>query len=327
MPRGACSRACRCSSCACCLLQCVDAACGRCAGRAPARRSVSCRACEGLQAQFKQTLTDRNGQIARSSRAARWRSAVRTVFAGIIASRTSRSIVADGTRIWLYDSDLEQVTVRKLDDTLSATPAMLLSGEGQSRGQLQRHADRAGGRRRNGCAWNPSATTPISNGCGSASPATTLKFMQLADKLGQTTTLEFSKLERNPPLDPSRFTFTVPPGADVIGDASGARRRQAVDCMLLPLRHPRLWLVLGWMLVALAIVVSLVPSERAAERRRQRQVRAHRRLCAADAVVCRNLSALALLSSSRIGLFVMGVADRMGAGRDAPRAARPTCAT
>ena len=44
--------------------------------------------------------------------------------------------------------------------------------------------------------------------------------MQLADKLGQTTTLEFSKLERNPPLDPSRFTFTVPPGADVIGDAS-----------------------------------------------------------------------------------------------------------
>ena len=47
-----------------------------------------------------------------------------------------------------------------------------------------------------------------------------LKYMQLADKLGQTTSLEFSKLERNPPLDPSRFTFTVPPGADVIGDAS-----------------------------------------------------------------------------------------------------------
>jgi outer membrane lipoprotein-sorting protein len=47
-----------------------------------------------------------------------------------------------------------------------------------------------------------------------------LKFMQLADKLGQTTTLEFTQLERNPALDPSRFSFTVPPGADVIGDAS-----------------------------------------------------------------------------------------------------------
>jgi outer membrane lipoprotein-sorting protein len=48
-----------------------------------------------------------------------------------------------------------------------------------------------------------------------------LRFMQLADKLGQTTNLEFSQLERNPALDPSRFTFTVPPGADVIGDTSG----------------------------------------------------------------------------------------------------------
>jgi outer membrane lipoprotein-sorting protein len=46
----------------------------------------------------------------------------------------------------------------------------------------------------------------------------TLKFMQLADKLGQTTTLEFTQLQRNPAIDASRFTFTVPPGADVIGD-------------------------------------------------------------------------------------------------------------
>jgi outer membrane lipoprotein-sorting protein len=49
-----------------------------------------------------------------------------------------------------------------------------------------------------------------------------LRAMQLSDKLGQTTQLEFSNLERNPPLDPSRFTFTVPPGADVIGDASSS---------------------------------------------------------------------------------------------------------
>ena len=49
-----------------------------------------------------------------------------------------------------------------------------------------------------------------------------LKFMQLADKLGQITTLEFSRVEKNPPLDPSRFVFSVPPGADVIGDPSDA---------------------------------------------------------------------------------------------------------
>ncbi len=46
--------------------------------------------------------------------------------------------------------------------------------------------------------------------------------MELSDMLVQTTLLEFANLERNPPLDPSRFVFTVPPGADVIGDAGAA---------------------------------------------------------------------------------------------------------
>ena len=82
---------------------------------------------DGLQAQFKQTLTDRNGQPIEEasgtlaiSRPDRFRWDYREPY--------SQVIVADGARIWIYDSDLEQVTVRKLDETLSATPAMLLSG-------------------------------------------------------------------------------------------------------------------------------------------------------------------------------------------------------
>ena len=82
---------------------------------------------DGLQAQFKQVLTDRNGQSIDEasgtlaiSRPDRFRWDYREPY--------SQVIVADGTRIWIYDSDLEQVTVRKLDETLSATPAMLLSG-------------------------------------------------------------------------------------------------------------------------------------------------------------------------------------------------------
>jgi outer membrane lipoprotein-sorting protein len=50
--------------------------------------------------------------------------------------------------------------------------------------------------------------------------------MELGDKLGQTTHLEFSNVERNPLLDPSRFTFSVPPGADVIGDPSPTANAQ-----------------------------------------------------------------------------------------------------
>jgi outer membrane lipoprotein carrier protein len=175
---------------------------------------------QGLQAQFHQTLTDSKGLVTNQS-------------AGTLVIRrpnrfrwdyrepNEQLIVADGTRIWLYDKDLEQVTVRRVDESLSATPAMLLSGEGTladnfKATQAQQEGD---------IQWvrlEPKRNDTDFKWVRLGFAGEALKFMQLADKLGQTTTLEFSKFERNPPLDPSQFVFDVPPGADVIGDASNA---------------------------------------------------------------------------------------------------------
>ena len=175
---------------------------------------------DGLQAEFKQVLTDRNGQTVDEasgtlaiSRPDRFRWDYRQPYQQII--------VADGTRIWIYDSDLEQVTVRKLDETLSATPAMLLSG----RSNLSDNFNVTQVSREGSVEWvkmEPKRDDTDFRWVRLGFEGPLLKYMQLADKLGQTTSLEFSKLERNPPLDPSRFTFTVPPGADVIGDASSS---------------------------------------------------------------------------------------------------------
>jgi outer membrane lipoprotein carrier protein len=175
---------------------------------------------DGLQAQFKQVLTDRNGQSVDEasgtlaiSRPDRFRWDYREPY--------SQVIVADGTRIWIYDSDLEQVTVRKLDETLSATPAMLLSG----RSNLADNFNVTQVAKEGAVEWvrmEPKRDDTDFKWVRLGFEGPLLRYMQLADKLGQTTSLEFSKVERNPPLDPSRFTFTVPPGADVIGDASAA---------------------------------------------------------------------------------------------------------
>jgi len=173
---------------------------------------------DGLQAEFKQILTDRNGQTVDEasgtlaiSRPDRFRWDYRKPYQQII--------VADGARIWIYDSDLEQVTVRKLDETLSATPAMLLSG----RSSLADNFNVTQMSHEGAVDWvrmEPKRDDTDFRWVRLGFEGALLKYMQLADKLGQTTSLEFSKVERNPPLDPSRFTFTVPPGADVIGDAS-----------------------------------------------------------------------------------------------------------
>lgn len=173
---------------------------------------------QGLQADFQQTLTDGKGQVTdRSSGTLAIRRPNR--FRWDYREPHQQLIVADGTRIWLYDNDLEQVTVRRLDESLSATPAMLLSGEGNLADNFtvtKTSQDAV-------AQWvmmEPKRNDTDFKWVRLGFAADTLKFMQLADKLGQITTLEFSKVEKNPPLDPSRFTFTVPPGADVIGDAS-----------------------------------------------------------------------------------------------------------
>lgn len=173
---------------------------------------------QSLQAQFKQTLTDRNGQVVEEASGTL---AIRRPdrFRWDYREPNEQVIVADGARIWLYDADLEQVTVRKLDDTLSATPAMLLSGQGN----LEENFSVTQMSQEGGVSWvrlQPKRGDTDFKWVRLGFEGATLKFMQLADKLGQTTHLEFSQLERNPALDPSRFTFTVPPGADVIGDAS-----------------------------------------------------------------------------------------------------------
>ncbi|MFC4313078.1 outer membrane lipoprotein chaperone LolA [Steroidobacter flavus] len=173
---------------------------------------------QSLQAQFKQTLSDRNGlTVEQASGTLAIRRPDR--FRWDYQDPNEQVIVADGSRIWLYDADLEQVTVRKLDDTLSATPAMLLSGQGN----LQDNFNVTQTAQEGGVYWvrmEPKRDDTDFKWVRLGFEGNTLKFMQLADKLGQTTNLEFAQLERNPALDPSRFTFTVPPGADVIGDTS-----------------------------------------------------------------------------------------------------------
>ena len=179
---------------------------------------------QGLQAQFHQVLTDRSGrEVDQASGTLAIRRPNR--FRWDYQDPYEQVIVADGSRVWLYDRDLEQVTVRKLDDTLSATPAMLLSGEGK----LAENFTVTDSTRQGGIEWvqmTPKRADTDFKSVRLGFEGATLRYMELGDKLGQTTHLEFSNVERNPLLDPSRFTFSVPPGADVIGDPSPTANAQ-----------------------------------------------------------------------------------------------------
>jgi outer membrane lipoprotein carrier protein len=128
-------------------------------------------------------------------------------------------IVANGEKVWIYDSELEQVTVKKLDETVGSTPAQLLS----SSESLERNftLDEIGVNQ--GLEWVE--LTPRDKDTGFERvklgfDRRDLRVMELKDSFGQTTRLEFSHLRRNPRLAASLFEFTPPRGVDVVGDTN-----------------------------------------------------------------------------------------------------------
>jgi len=126
-------------------------------------------------------------------------------------------IVGDGQQVWVYDEDLEQVTVRPLDAALGQTPALLLSSD---KPILEGFSVMALGTR-DGVDWlllRPRDTDATFDELRLGLVDGRLRAMELRDGLGHTTLLHFSELERNRPIDPQHFVFTPPDGVDVVRD-------------------------------------------------------------------------------------------------------------
>ena len=128
-----------------------------------------------------------------------------------------QTIVGDGAKLWIYDKDLNQVTVRKLDKALGGSPAALLSGSNE----IDRVYNLTNLGTQEGLEWlealpksKENAFERIRLGFGQGG----LEAMELRDQFGQTTMIKFAGFERNPKLSPESFRFTPPKGADVITD-------------------------------------------------------------------------------------------------------------
>lgn len=173
---------------------------------------------EGLsswQAEFAQTVIDSRGKqrVAESGRFIVRRPGQ---FRWETGQGPAQIMVTDGRNLWFYDRDLEQVTVKPARSALTVTPAMLLVGHVNVREQF----NIAVKDRSLGLDWIAVAPKGADAEFRSARLGFTgndLRRMEIEDKLGQKTTLVFSKSSRNAPLAPDTFVFSIPPGADVIG--------------------------------------------------------------------------------------------------------------
>ena len=169
------------------------------------------------QADFTQVVLDQGGRRIQSAsgvmqfvRPGKFRWTYRKPYEQII--------VGDGAKFWLYDVDLNQVTVKKLDAALGSSPAALLSGSNEiERGFALKESGT-----QDGLDWLQAIPRAQDSSFASILMAfdaqAELAVMELNDQFGHKTVLRFSRLKRNPQLPPSLFRFTPPKGADVLAE-------------------------------------------------------------------------------------------------------------
>ncbi|MEO7728870.1 MAG: outer membrane lipoprotein chaperone LolA [Burkholderiales bacterium] len=128
-----------------------------------------------------------------------------------------QTIVGDGAKLWIYDKDLNQVTVRKLDKALGGSPAALLAGSNE----IDKVYVLTNIGMQEGLDWLEAVPRSKDNtferirlGFGKSG----LEAMELRDQFAQTTVIKFANVERNPQISPEVFKFIPPKGADVITD-------------------------------------------------------------------------------------------------------------
>lgn len=170
---------------------------------------------DNLSADFKQTLRDEDKNIVQQSRG--------TLnlqrpgkFAWIYTDPFEQQIVADGSELWIYDVELDQVTVKPMDQGMSNAPIMILMKQADVGEEF--NIVEVGQRKY--LYWielEPRASdieyTRIFIGLEDGS----LRAMELQDQFGQSTQIVFENLRLGVVHNPATFKFVPPPGVDVYG--------------------------------------------------------------------------------------------------------------
>ncbi len=129
-------------------------------------------------------------------------------------------IVSDGDKVWLFDLELEQITVRPLSKTLGETPASLLAGGSD----LETSFDLQDLGRSGPLAWVAISPKRAEEGgfedMRIGFEGGRLRVMEMVDGLGQTTRITLTDASENPELEDSSFEFVPPAGVDVIDETS-----------------------------------------------------------------------------------------------------------
>lgn len=170
-----------------------------------------------LQGKFEQQAFDADGNLRERS-VGQVALATPRQFRWDYESPFPQTIVADGTRLWVYDPDLEQVTVRPQAHEEQSSPLAALIDPGE----LERQFVVTDEGEREGLHWVRLEPRKADDagiaGARLGFAADALMQMEIEDSLQQRSVIRFQDWQRNGALDAKRFRFVPPPGVDVVGE-------------------------------------------------------------------------------------------------------------
>ena len=167
-------------------------------------------------ARFQQVVFDENRRPLQESSGTLWIERPGK-FRWDYGKPSHQQIVGDGKRLWIYDPDLKQASVRDLSGAVGDTPAQLLAGQGA----WQQHFTVKELGKDGALDWIQMLPRKKDSGFESIRlgfAGRSLHTLELIDGLGQTTRITLSEVRENAKIDAAKFTFKPPAGVDVIGE-------------------------------------------------------------------------------------------------------------
>ena len=165
-----------------------------------------------LSGDFRQSTVNQSGDVVDHTRG-HMAIARPNRFNWVYTEPFEQKIIADGKRLWVYDVDLEQVTVRPMKAALGAGPALMLSGNWSD---LKREF--TVGEDGQWVVLKPRTQAWDLNAIRLKFDGDTPAAVEVEGSMGHVTKLTFQNLQRNPDLPSELFDFQPPKGVDVLGN-------------------------------------------------------------------------------------------------------------
>ncbi len=178
---------------------------------------------QNFQANFTQKVTNNNGKVLEKSKGQLIMSRPNK-FVLAYDSPAEQKYISNGKTIWIYDIELEQVSIKELDESIGDSPALLLS----SNNNVYKHYDVSNISEQqhknldkiNRIELQAKKEEMTFEKVFLTFDASFLVKMVMYDSFGQVTQLHFSDIQVNKPFALSTFNFVAPEGVDVIGNTS-----------------------------------------------------------------------------------------------------------